>query len=547
TVAAGDTTTNITFTIIDDPTPEASETVILTLSSPSNATVGTNNQYTLTITDTDLGGGGFGGQPPPPPPPPPPPEEPPPEETPPEELPPEEAPPEEIPPEEETPPEEVPPEEPPPEEAPPEEFVLPTEPSEPTPPSQPESTSSDGHIPSQPTTSPSSAVAPRPTIVEIIQSPAPTKEKIISVAKVVAKELPIIFAKAPQTIKHSAVIVKQISDDPKVEKITKQIIAPIIAGATLVALSPSFAAAAIPLSKFLFFQPLLFLGFIRRKHWGKIYNTLNKLPVDLATIRLIDAQTNKIVQSKVTDQYGHYGFFAVKPGIYRLEVFKKGFIYPSQLLQGQNVDGRLIDLYFNTKIIVDSQNPNIVFNIPLDPIEKTKKPSRINIQKNLRIIQNIFAGGGLLATFIYLLITNVWYLWLLLGFHLILYLLFLKFIAPKQPKGWGKVYDMTSDKRLNKTIVRLFSKQFNKLIDFHITDNKGRYAFLTGPGQYYVTFEKSGYFKHKMENDLRVKEKEEANLIKEDVRLIRVEVDGDADGMISVDHSPPADSAGGSG
>ena len=53
-IASGDTTGTITISnIIDDTTDEADETVIITLSSPSNASLGSDDTHTYTITDDD--------------------------------------------------------------------------------------------------------------------------------------------------------------------------------------------------------------------------------------------------------------------------------------------------------------------------------------------------------------------------------------------------------------------------------------------------------------------------------------------------------------
>ncbi|MGY5351794.1 Calx-beta domain-containing protein [Wenyingzhuangia sp. IMCC45533] len=54
TINAGDTTSDITIaSIIDDALDETDETVILTLSNPSNASLGTNTVHTYTINDND--------------------------------------------------------------------------------------------------------------------------------------------------------------------------------------------------------------------------------------------------------------------------------------------------------------------------------------------------------------------------------------------------------------------------------------------------------------------------------------------------------------
>ena len=54
TIAAGSTSTTITIgSIVDDSLDEANETIIVTLSSPNNATLGSDDAHTYTITDND--------------------------------------------------------------------------------------------------------------------------------------------------------------------------------------------------------------------------------------------------------------------------------------------------------------------------------------------------------------------------------------------------------------------------------------------------------------------------------------------------------------
>jgi hypothetical protein len=54
TVTAGGTTTTIPITIVDDGTVEVGETIQITLSNPSNASLGSNTVHTYTITDNDV-------------------------------------------------------------------------------------------------------------------------------------------------------------------------------------------------------------------------------------------------------------------------------------------------------------------------------------------------------------------------------------------------------------------------------------------------------------------------------------------------------------
>lgn len=53
-IAAGATTATATVTVVNDTTPETNETVIATIGTPTNATVGTNSAHTVTINDDDI-------------------------------------------------------------------------------------------------------------------------------------------------------------------------------------------------------------------------------------------------------------------------------------------------------------------------------------------------------------------------------------------------------------------------------------------------------------------------------------------------------------
>jgi len=59
TFAPGETTKNITLTIVDDGLDETNETVIVTLGTTTNANLGANKIYTYTINDDDIAGIGF--------------------------------------------------------------------------------------------------------------------------------------------------------------------------------------------------------------------------------------------------------------------------------------------------------------------------------------------------------------------------------------------------------------------------------------------------------------------------------------------------------
>ena len=95
----------------------------------------------------------------------------------------------------------------------------------------------------------------------------------------------------------------------------------------------------------------MLIGRKKREKWGVVYNSLTKLPVDLVIVRLFSIDTNRLVQSKVTDGQGRYSF-VVNPGRYRLEVKKMNFTFPSLLLKDWQSDSEKTDIYHGEQISV---------------------------------------------------------------------------------------------------------------------------------------------------------------------------------------------------
>ncbi len=100
----------------------------------------------------------------------------------------------------------------------------------------------------------------------------------------------------------------------------------------------------------------------------------------------------------------------------------------------------------------------------------------------------VVTATGVAATVTALQLSNVIYLFLRLS-----YLWFVPVAVGKRRKPWGVVFDSTTNQPLRRAIVRLFSKEFNKLKETQITDREGRFGFLVEQGKFFVTVERAGY------------------------------------------------------
>ncbi len=264
--------------------------------------------------------------------------------------------------------------------------------------------------------------------------------------------------------------------------------------------------ASIPWWNFWYYLQYLFTEFIpwlfkrKRKGWGIVYNSITKLPIDLAGVRLYDASTKKLLQSKITDRQGRYIFLA-EAGAYYLEVYKPGYDFPSQLLKTLGEDKKYADLYHGEIINIKAgEKGAIIANIPLDQHEIKATDKQILREQFWQAIKNNISYVGPIFAIVALIISPGWLMASLTALHIILFLLFRRLARGKKVRSWGVVYDVKNRKPLAKSIARIFSPEYNRMLEAYVTDSRGRYGFLAGNNVYYITAEKDGYEGYKTGN-----------------------------------------------
>lgn len=292
---------------------------------------------------------------------------------------------------------------------------------------------------------------------------------------------------------------KNILDNKAVEAIN-QAVAPVVIVAIAINTFASFSFFnLLSYLRYFFSQPFAALFRRKRKKWGVIYNALTKRPVDLAIVRLYDNQTKRIVQSRVTDRQGRYSFLA-PPGRYYITVTKPKFDFPSDYLKDEKEDVKYLDIYHGEVIEVTEQNAAITANIPIDSQVEEKPVGKVIFQHYLRKVQYFAAFSAIPLAVFSVVISPGLLTFTLLGFHVLLYVLFRRLGYQKKPKSWGIVYDKNNKKPLGRAIARIYDKKYNKLLETRITDGKGRYSFLVNNNIYIVTAEKLGYKPFKTED-----------------------------------------------
>jgi hypothetical protein len=313
--------------------------------------------------------------------------------------------------------------------------------------------------------------------------------------------VPVVVSETVQVISQSVTQVATAVSDAVIAVRENQAVQDVATVATPVMVVSAVSSAAVlstsfnlwPILQYLFTAPILFFARRRRQNFGIVYNSITKVPIDLAVVRLYDAQA-KLVRTMVTDSDGRY-FFNVDAGKYFIRVTKPGFTFPSAYLSGVKADGNFVDIYTQGYLEVTEQSVIIAANIPLDPVseEGAKATKRIRKDKILRVFQNSVALAGIILAIYIVVIQPSAFSWLMLGVQVLLYVGTKLLIRPRKKKGWGIVYGAEDRSPIANAIVRLFEPKYHKLLETAITDRKGRYAFMVGPNEYYASFEKPGY------------------------------------------------------
>ncbi len=301
----------------------------------------------------------------------------------------------------------------------------------------------------------------------------------------------------------------------------------------LITEADTIAAAAVPVSVavaalaagpaffnfflFLVTQPMLLIGGRRRKGYGIVFDSLTRLPVDLAVVRVRDEKTNRVVQTRVTDRGGRYGLL-LPAGSYVIEVAKAGHAFPTKYdlatMRGDDYPDILAGARFAT-----GEETAFVKHIPVDRIddEGGKTPKQLRWRALMRRCLMILAFAGPILSAWALLIHTTWTSALLFFIQLFLLGIVLS-VRRAKPKAFGVVRG-ADGKPVRQAVVRVVSADYDRVLESQLTSVGGRYAFMVGKGRYYLRAEAPGYATHVSEPfDLR-RSSDQVNVLAKDIQL----------------------------
>ena len=183
-----------------------------------------------------------------------------------------------------------------------------------------------------------------------------------------------------------------------------------------------------------------------------------------------------------------------KQGEYLIEVKKPGFGTISKHLAKVEEDGEFKPLYHGDSITVKEASAAVSPCVPVDPDAKKEDVAKTLKKNYWKHAQEAASGVGFgFSVFSFAVSPSVW-MGALLGVHIFVFVFFKRLSKHERKSNqFGVVKDKLTNKPLAKAVVRIFDKEYNKLLDTRVTDKDGRYIFLVGQNTYYLIIEAAGY------------------------------------------------------
>lgn len=236
---------------------------------------------------------------------------------------------------------------------------------------------------------------------------------------------------------------------------------------------------------------LSWLGLRSPRHWGVVYDSITKQPVDPVVVKLIDAKLGKVVASSVANLSGEYGFM-VGPGVYKIFAHRANFSFPSKVIRGPN-DGIYTNVYTGQIIEFSGDSDVLSLNIPLDPTgsdwNQQDKQRVVKVSPWLERISQVAARVTfwllfLLSGYEYFFIIKhpIW----ITTFCILGGVLLLSWITP-EVRLWGRVMSKADGQPLVGITVKVTHLLLPDIVIAHaVTTDEGKFFVRLAKGKYQV-------------------------------------------------------------
>lgn len=231
-----------------------------------------------------------------------------------------------------------------------------------------------------------------------------------------------------------------------------------------------------------------------KKHWGTVYDSVTKQPLDPAYVTIYDDQ-GQAVDTVITDIDGRY-YFMAGTGTYYLRAEKTDYVFPSKRLEGKKYDELYNHLYFGERFEVKDTEDIVSKNIPMDPLQDNwneieKRKTKVTHfyrphQRFFGVLSHVlFALGFAFSIWVFFTFPNI-----INGIVLTFYIVgsILQILGVRKiPRG------TVSDSQGNilpYAIVRAYSAETGVEVRHGVVSQAGHYLLLVPKGTYTLVVER---------------------------------------------------------
>ncbi len=245
----------------------------------------------------------------------------------------------------------------------------------------------------------------------------------------------------------------------------------------------------------------------RRRSWGRVYDSTTGKGIDMATVRLFDQKSMKLVGTVVTDLKGHFSFQPT-PGTYTISVIKDSYVFPTNIFAKYGIaaidksSSRISSHYVGQSITVTSDNNLINLDIPVDPHSKKATlliRAKIFLSDLFEIVTSglsyIFLPsiitGSLVSVFAAVILPTHRNITICLVYIIMVAIYVISHLS--KIRKFSIVYDSKDKKPIPEAVVSVFDKNYDTLKETRITDKFGRFSISVPKGNYRFKVEREGF------------------------------------------------------
>jgi hypothetical protein len=337
------------------------------------------------------------------------------------------------------------------------------------------------------------------------------KEEELIVAEKVKEKTKEIKATLQQTPQKTKNKIEEFADtfiqsNPLV--ISTTIITGAVAGASVVlSNAPMLPMAATSNSPTIQRFALPFARRKRKKHWGIVFDSYSKRPIENVEVLLINEEKGRVIERTTTDKQGRYGFLITESGKLKIGARKRSY----ELNTKKEKDSFYEDVY--TEPILFKKETPIKVNIKMEYLGKgIKKQFKEFIDRNIFIVSKT-ANYAMTILYIVGFLTSIIMIWQYpdpINYIIFLFYLLSSIysVFAKSKKSFGIIKERETKKPLPFSLIELYDKN-NRRTDFAVTDTLGRYYLLTDNGEYHYKVSAIGPQRKQIQTEGEVKITEE--------------------------------------